>query len=494
MFKKFLAILLSLILLAQTIPVFGEEVFLGNLVILGDSISTGYGLCILQNNSDDNKYSDNNFSVKLANKLELKPLNFAADGTTSSELLQILLSEDNILVKESIKNAKAISITVGKDNLLDVLNASVYDLLTIGGGLLKSPISALEVIMSKQESKEALISEIKKAVSEFTGKNGIDGDFGRIIMELKRLNPKAPILVQTIYNPFDFLEEISKELEPHIQTMNSVIRTGAFEGAYELIDTYRIYKERKEPYANLTEPSFYGFIPYLNIAAHEAIYSEIVHSILTEKPVIEPPVPTEEARAVVSSHQELEQEKKYKEEAKETEEVLHSFTDIKGHWAEQYIALAYEFEIVKDSENNLFQPDKTLTMKEFLELLSVMPNFEQKIIQSTYENSTEEELNEIVTRKELAVIASISLAMLGKSPEDMSILEKFKDVSELNQDYKNCIVLAAQSNVMIGTSENTFSPDAPVTKAQTITVICKLIETAILSLADSLEELSEQLS
>lgn len=157
---------------------------------LGDSITTGYGLAD----------KEESFAAVTAKILGMELDNLAVDGMTSAGLLETVLDEKN---EDKIKNAELITISIGGNDFLQLFfgiirraadfpeNATFTDLQQ---ALLNidNLLPRLEEELAKPETGEAF-----KAAVELFAVN-----LDRIIAEIRRLNPNAKIVVQTLYNPF----------------------------------------------------------------------------------------------------------------------------------------------------------------------------------------------------------------------------------------------------------------------------------------------------
>ena len=101
------------------------------------------------------------------------------------------------------------------------------------------------------------------------------------------------------------------------------------------------------------------------------------------------------------------------------------FTDIAGHWAKSYIEFVAARGLLSGTGNNLFSPDATMTRGMFVTALG---------------------------------------RLAGVNPADYQT-RSFTDV-KTDAYYAAYVEWAAQKNIVKGTGENLFSPDAPVTREQ----------------------------
>ena len=159
--KKILAVLLcaALLLGAMGVSAFAAErpIYL----VLGDSIAYGSGL----SNPGEAVYGK-----IVADTNGYDYLNYAVPGHTTGNLLRRMEDET---VKDAIRNADIINISIGGNNfLLGNINSLLYD------GLVKADYSRLDSIA-----------------------DGFYTDLETIMETIRALNPDAAVILQTIYNP-----------------------------------------------------------------------------------------------------------------------------------------------------------------------------------------------------------------------------------------------------------------------------------------------------
>ncbi|MBR0113140.1 MAG: hypothetical protein IJM02_05295 [Clostridia bacterium] len=159
--KKITAILLCVVIILSA---FGVNAFAAKkkfYLVLGDSIGYGSGL----RNSEEACYGK-----IVADTNGYDYANDAIPGHTTQNLLARL---ENASVKEHVKKADIISISIGGNNfLLGNMAALLFEILVKGDD-----------------------SRAKETVEDFYK------DFDAIVKKIRSLNPDAVILMQTLYNP-----------------------------------------------------------------------------------------------------------------------------------------------------------------------------------------------------------------------------------------------------------------------------------------------------
>ncbi len=280
--KKFLSIILvSISLITQN--VFASQNV--NYVAIGDSISTGYGL-------DDYNFETKNvdsFVNLLDKQLNTNTINLAVDGIDSTEFLTMLKTMDNTQ-KEILQKADIITLTIGGNNILKPLKKAI-NMIQITHNKIITPREILTIIFEKDKDYfENFISEVTSNVLKFTGTEQNlfqDGDFFKIIEELRLINNDAQILVQTIYNPYKKLElptEFNLLIETALNSMNTTIKQNAtLTEKYMVVDIYTTFNESNFSLTNAFIEFYITFIkipikvdfdPHPNKFGHYLIYLE----------------------------------------------------------------------------------------------------------------------------------------------------------------------------------------------------------------------------
>ncbi len=194
--KKAISVLLALVfVLSLSITAFADSSKL-SYVVLGDSIGVGSGIV----NSGEACYGK-----IVANTNGYIYSNYAVDGATTSDLLRRINEER---VAGAIKSADIINISIGGNNFIK--SNLFWLLMTIPFGNMNKVNQIID---------------------------GIKNDLEQIIPAIKKMNPDAVILLQTLYNPWKgkALEGIYQK---GVDALNSCYREYLADnpGAYELVD------------------------------------------------------------------------------------------------------------------------------------------------------------------------------------------------------------------------------------------------------------------
>lgn len=179
--KKATSLIIALILLLNIFSVAGFAAKTKNYLLLGDSIAYGQGVV----NSEQACYGK-----VVADTNGYKYTNYAVSGFPSAALLDHLSVD---YVETAVKKADIIQISIGGN---DFLTSNLFTLLL--GGVFGITFQ---------------FDEIQKTFQK---------NFAQIIKEIKELNPKATILVQTVYNPSNYF--LQKVYQIGVDRINDTIK------------------------------------------------------------------------------------------------------------------------------------------------------------------------------------------------------------------------------------------------------------------------------
>lgn len=181
---KAIAAAAMLTIAAMTMPMptvsAADDVDPYSVVVLGDSISTGYGL----------EDSSKSYVSVLEHHMNQKVTNLAKDGTTSSELLQLLQGDSTM--QSAVAGADVIVVTIGANDILqpvlnnDVVKVDDYDNVYDLANAIKDNQIAFQ---------KYLRANMPTAVAN--ANTNIDS----IILQLKSTNDHAKLVFQTVYDP-----------------------------------------------------------------------------------------------------------------------------------------------------------------------------------------------------------------------------------------------------------------------------------------------------
>ncbi len=227
-----------------------------NITILGDSISTGFGL-------EENEI---NYVGYLEEYFQCDAINYAVNGQTTEDLLS---SIENYDVSSDIENSDYICISTGGNDLLSIFTNVMYgqdvDFSFVEGTLNIDGESIDEFIADySDEFENASVSASENIIS--------------ITKKIKAINPEAEIIMLTIYNPLelsgaeasDMILPLKEFTAVYLDSINSTIKNSADYTA----DINLKFSEKPYLYTNIEE-----FDIHPNSLGHMLIAEEIIQTI-----------------------------------------------------------------------------------------------------------------------------------------------------------------------------------------------------------------------
>ncbi|PYG87444.1 lysophospholipase L1-like esterase [Ruminiclostridium sufflavum DSM 19573] len=256
-------------------------------VALGDSITTGYGLESFDGNDIENKSSEKSFVNKLGNKLGKEAVNLGIDGIDSTRFLQVIsnpVTEEQQAVISQIENAGIITISIGGNDvflaLAEVLNGKLGEGRSIFNATKQEILKVTVEFLFNKSAKDSLKEKVSAATETFVGNpaNNKEGNFADIIKAVKKLNPDAQIIVQTIYKPYDL--QITSFCNTAIEDMNAKIIKDSENGKnYLVADVYSAFEKAGSETALINADSGKTFDPHPTAKGHEVIYTVIAAAL-----------------------------------------------------------------------------------------------------------------------------------------------------------------------------------------------------------------------
>lgn len=221
-----------------------------NLVVLGDSITTGYGLPGYI--SGDNYSAKDSFGNRLGSCYN-NYTNFAVDGRTTAELLAAL---DSAEITAKIQNADSVVVSIGGNDYLVPLFKALIEAVQKDEELMNlfmnegsTPSEADVKLLA--EKLEPVMVEAVNAVDINKTFDNLNGIFSKI----KKLNPDCEVVTLTVYNPFEGSEEMAffdKTSETMLAKLNTKIYAAAGINSVKVIDVYTAFKGNAVKYTNIS--------------------------------------------------------------------------------------------------------------------------------------------------------------------------------------------------------------------------------------------------
>lgn len=237
------------------------------LVVLGDSIASGYGL--------DGYTAGDNYSAEdsFANRLGADfggYSNFARDGRTSGELLTALSDED---ISAALSTADTVVISIGGNDFLQPMMSAVQnavmsdpDLLTALQSGTVPDLTDDDQMQLMMKLMETMIDAADAVDTAATGDN-ISG----ILSGISELNSDCRIMILTVYDPFENvpgMEMLDVTAREKLAGLNAEISGAAGEYGAEVVDVHSAFAGHAAEYTNITAMDIHP-----NKSGHGVIYS-----------------------------------------------------------------------------------------------------------------------------------------------------------------------------------------------------------------------------
>lgn len=269
--KMLLSVLMIFTMMLTGTAAFGDKTKNEALVLLGDSIASGYGLA--EYKSGNNYSAPLSFSNMLGAEFE-SYRNFAVDGRTSRQLLDALSSPGEEF-KTAISEADVIVISIGGNDFLKPMISAVksaamsdHELIT---AIFKGEFKAEMLGEYSQRIMNSALDATRKVDVEQTADN-----IRRCVEQITKINPKAEIILMTIYDPFSgnmLLKAVSEVAKERLSILNTKI--SALEGEnVKVIDVYGAFDGKAAEYTNINRLDIHP-----NAEGHNRIY-ELLKEVL----------------------------------------------------------------------------------------------------------------------------------------------------------------------------------------------------------------------
>ena len=252
------------------------------ILMLGDSIASGYGLA-----EGEYRYAD-----YLEEYLGMKSIDYAKPGQTTGELLELVNNEE---VQIDIPLASVICVSIGGNDLIDTVEGYLNTLLetynTNNGTSLTLKEYVQTVVAVDDDLQTTMILKLTSLLNKAA--NTYKTNIQQIEASLLEQNPDAQIVVQTVYNPVNLqdpvingvdysakLAQIRKFASEQLLTLNNALMQT--EGLI-YTDVNAAFKDTEWVYTNMDpENGFFQMDIHPNALGHAVIAAEILNSLEAE--------------------------------------------------------------------------------------------------------------------------------------------------------------------------------------------------------------------
>lgn len=251
----------------------------GHLLVLGDSIASGYGLA---------DPASQCFGAQFAAKFNLKAgegyQNLAVDGSTSrnwADALDPSSSGADAAAIAAVKSADVILLSVGGN---DVLGPFLSDLKTALGLPDDATAAQLEAALASNPDISAKMATLLNSADAQARYAGYIAAFGEnlasIAASVRAENPSAALYVQTVYNPFDGVAgygALSSAAGTVLASLNGVVSSGAAAGGYTAVDVASAFAGKAPALTNIASGDIHP-----NAAGHDVIFELYFQAVTSD--------------------------------------------------------------------------------------------------------------------------------------------------------------------------------------------------------------------
>ncbi|MEG0573562.1 MAG: GDSL-type esterase/lipase family protein [Erysipelotrichaceae bacterium] len=215
-------------------------------VAIGDSITTGYGL---PGYDKTQPFASESFVELLQKNKSFHTTNLGVDGLNSLGLAKMsdpkTLSEAQQTV---IKEANAISLTIGGNDLLGRFMTDVATMFSVD----INDKTAMAAAIENPANDGAITKILTLLLNDNTIVTKFSTNLTTTITNIKTMNPKAKIIVQTIANPYKEYTNpvLVSAIDIGVSALNKTIMLGAAKGTYVVGDVYQVFNDSTQ--TNLT--------------------------------------------------------------------------------------------------------------------------------------------------------------------------------------------------------------------------------------------------
>ncbi len=227
-----------------------------NITLLGDSITTGFGLSEQELNYGN--YLESYFNADINN--------FAVNGQTTAELLATLNNTDII---SSIEESDFVCISIGGNDFLSIFQTAFSE---IGNNI---SINNDEINVSS-DFVSKFIMDYSSSFASASVDAGVNIE--KIRDKIKNINPDTEIIMQTIYNPLESSNQETNQIMSPLKTFFSLylatINNSIKEISPSTADIQLKFAEKPYLYTNID-----SFDIHPNAVGHMLIAEEIIQTI-----------------------------------------------------------------------------------------------------------------------------------------------------------------------------------------------------------------------
>lgn len=182
-------------------------------------------------------------------------------------------------------------------------------------------------------------------------------------------------------------------------------------------------------------------------------------------------------------------------------EAFKSFEDLQGHWSKNSVEMLASRGIIRGKSESSFEPDASLTIAEFLALVTRVLDVEASNKNTNYRNiasgvwydqvirdagaanlliktfALDTNFDRPITREEMASVLASAYTYYTEdiSQPSLEVLEsKAKDYQDIAPFYRKAVALTYEKKWVLGDDQGFFNPRSTATRAEASAVIERL--------------------
>lgn len=157
------------------------------------------------------------------------------------------------------------------------------------------------------------------------------------------------------------------------------------------------------------------------------------------------------------------------------------FKDINGHWAKDYINRLASDNILKETGNNLYHPDKSMMGLDFLILLQRATGITPDELSASGEETVSFKPEQPITRGQAISIIADVISLTGfeanlTAEEEVSLIKGFSDLEGIDHELKSNTALLIKLGIFQGRSNNLLAPGDIMSRGEAAATVLRMLK------------------
>lgn len=157
------------------------------------------------------------------------------------------------------------------------------------------------------------------------------------------------------------------------------------------------------------------------------------------------------------------------------------FKDIIGHWAKDSINQLASANILKETENDLYQPDKNMMGFDFLIFVQRATGITPDDLSASREKTVSFESEQPITRGQAISILADVMALTGfeanlTTEEEASLIKGFSDLEGIDHELKSNAALLIKLGILQGRSNKLLAPEDIMSRGEAAATVLRMLK------------------